>query len=560
MTDRKTFTENEICKKYETLSINAIAREYHISDKTVKEILLKNNVTLRNPQKKIKNDGWDYSHELQKKYPPKDGFHYVAISKDGKVIYEDYMNKSGVLTNYIKNNLNIAIPSLYKRTKFFKDNGYQWYEQWFEITLKENVKQPTKKCPYCEWETVDVENKSGMYLTHILKEHGYTKEQHLMLHPEDKEFLSLKNKTLNRLYETDETKFVKCCICGKKLARIDWRHLIHHGITKEEYIEKYGNNIVSKEFSKYLSIQATEVNKNLEITKSSKSEKEIGDFIKQHNVDIITGDRKILGNGKEIDIYIPSQKIAIEFDGIRFHSEFGPNKVGHLYHLEKTNLCKEKGIKLIHIFEDEFTYRKDIVFNKIAHILKFQTQLPRVMGRQCTIKEITKNESQPFLEKYHIQGFVDSSIHLGAFYNKQLIAVMLFKKESKISTNWELTRFASTYEYVCQGIGGKLFKYFIRNYNPSKIKSFADRRWTIDEENNVYLQLGFKFDSYTKPSYSYIIKKIDKCKRFHKFGFRKQKLAKKYGFPLTMTETEMAKALGYDRIWDCGLIKYVWKK
>ena len=27
-----------------------------------------------------------------------------------------------------------------------------------------------------------------------------------------------------------------------------------------------------------------------------------------------------------------------------------------------------------------------------------------------------------------------------------------------------------------------------------------------------------------------------------------------------MTETEMAKELGYDRIWDCGLIKYVWER
>lgn len=27
-----------------------------------------------------------------------------------------------------------------------------------------------------------------------------------------------------------------------------------------------------------------------------------------------------------------------------------------------------------------------------------------------------------------------------------------------------------------------------------------------------------------------------------------------------MTETEMAKELGYDRIWDCGLIKYVYTK
>ena len=53
---------------------------------------------------------------------------------------------------------------------------------------------------------------------------------------------------------------------------------------------------------------------------------------------------------------------------------------------------------------------------------------------------------------------------------------------------------------------------------------------------------------------------VNKFQRFHKMRFNKKTLSKKYGFPLTMTETEMVKELGYDRIWDCGLIKYIWKK
>ena len=95
-----------------------------------------------------------------------------------------------------------------------------------------------------------------------------------------------------------------------------------------------------------------------------------------------------------------------------------------------------------------------------------------------------------------------------------------------------------------------------------KIKSFADRRWTINEENNLYKQLGFKFVSYTNPDYKYYNTNVDKYKRWHKFGFRKQILLKKYPDKLdkNMTDKEMVKALGYDRIWDCGLIKYVWSK
>ena len=130
---------------------------------------------------------------------------------------------------------------------------------------------------------------------------------------------------------------------------------------------------------------------------------------------------------------------------------------------------------------------------------------------------------------------------------------MTFKKEN--DKKWELTRFSSNFKYICQGIGGKIFKYFVRNYNPYEVKSFADRRWTVNETNNIYIQLGFKFEKYICPDYKYIVN----GKRLHKFNFRKQILHKKYGFPLTMTETEMTNELGYDRVWDCGLIKYVWK-
>ena len=108
------------------------------------------------------------------------------------------------------------------------------------------------------------------------------------------------------------------------------------------------------------------------------------------------------------------------------------------------------------------------------------------------------------------------------------------------------------------------FNYFVKKYDPSLVKSFADRRWTIDYKNNLYTKLGFKYAGFTSPDYKYYNLKDNKPQRFHKFGFRKQRLISKFGdsYELTMdmTETEMAKALGYDRIWDCGLIKYVWTK
>lgn len=285
---------------------------------------------------------------------------------------------------------------------------------------------------------------------------------------------------------------------------------------------------------------------------TSKAETEIYDFIKSIvGADNVKQSVRNIIPPKEIDIYIPSLKIGIEYNGLYFHQK------NIRYHIDKTNACKQKGIKLIQIFEDEYRNHKDIVLSKLSHILGKCDNLPKIMGRKCEIKEIKSQKAKVFLNKNHIQGFGGGSVYLGAFYNEQLIAVMAFKNDN--NGKWELTRFASDNNYVSQGLGGKLFSFFVKHYNPIEIKSFADRRWTINEDNNLYIQLGFKFDSYTPPEYRYF-KPEDGIIRQHKFNFRKEKLNKKYGLPLTMTETEMTEKLGYKKIYDCGLIKYVWTK
>ena len=67
---------------------------------------------------------------------------------------------------------------------------------------------------------------------------------------------------------------------------------------------------------------------------------------------------------KELDIYIPSLKKAIEFNGEYWHyhpTHFIPGK-----HAEKSNLCRAKGIKLLHIREDLWKKDKD----KMKEVIK----------------------------------------------------------------------------------------------------------------------------------------------------------------------------------------------
>lgn len=285
----------------------------------------------------------------------------------------------------------------------------------------------------------------------------------------------------------------------------------------------------------------------------TKAETEITELLKevypqQHNKTILSG--------KEIDIFISSLKLGIEYNGLVWHSEMF--KKDKHYHIYKLNKCNEKGIRLIHIFEDEWVNHKEICESKLKQICGLNHN-PKIYGRKCTICKIeNKEEVYKFLDEKHIQGRTGFTVGLGCYYNNKLMGVMTFKQGKE--GYWDLNRFATDINYQCLGIGGKLFKYFIRNYPFTEIKSFADRRWTIDPYNNLYTKLGFEFDSYVPPTYWYYNPKVDQYKRFHKFGFRKQHLHKQYGLPLTMTEREMTESLGYTRIWDCGLIKYIYKK
>lgn len=222
---------------------------------------------------------------------------------------------------------------------------------------------------------------------------------------------------------------------------------------------------------------------------------------------------------------------------------------------EERRYLQRKGYKVIIVFEDEYIQHRTIVLSKLQHITKNDFNKEKIMARKCIIRKIDHDIAQKFLNINHIQGYVASTIHLGAFYQEKLVGVMSFLNENE---KWTLTRFASDNTYICSGLGGKLFNFFIKNYNYKEIKSFADKRWTINQDN-IYIKLGFKEQGSIQPEYRYI-NKVDK-ERYHKFNFRKKILLKRYpdaGLTEDMTEYEMTQKLGFYRIWDCGLIKYVY--
>lgn len=278
----------------------------------------------------------------------------------------------------------------------------------------------------------------------------------------------------------------------------------------------------------------------------SKAEKEISEYIKSLNIHIIENDRKTI-KPLELDILIPSHKIAIEYCGLYHHSE--KRLIDINYHLNKLELTNKAGYKLITIFEDEWLNKNDIVKNRLLHILNLSNE--KIHARKCIIKEIDTKQTKDFINKHHIQGYQGSNIKLGAFHENKLVSIMTFSKPSlakgRKNNNdnvYEISRFCTNCNII--GIASKFLKYFQKNYEWNEIFSYADRRWS---EGNLYEKIGMKLIKNTKPNYWYF-----KCKkRHHRFEFRKNVLKDKLeNFDPDLTEYENMLNNGWCRIWDCG--------
>jgi hypothetical protein len=527
--------------------LTPIAEKYGLKQADVKVILKENNIQIRKNRKRGEKIEFVIPDHRIKKYDKVEkGYHWVAVSKSDGTRFYDAENKGGFLTSYIKNTLGILVPPLFERNIYYKTTGNYWWEQYFDV-VKEKDKE-TKKCPYCDWETVDIHNNSGAFLVHLEKTHGLTKVEYLKEHPEDRNYFILANKSLNRHIELDESKFVICAVCGEKFTKLTPKHLKTHGLTKDEYIAKYQKPTLSDDYLGYLT-SAMKYRNEFCITPSFSSfaEDTIKEFLLKYEIEG-RPDRHIL-NGKEIDVFIPSENIGIEYNGVRWHGEFFGKKDKD-YHLNKTVEAKNNGVNLIQIYEDEYELHGENLLFKLLHIIGKENKLEAIKADACNIKEINQEEASKFINTYDIYDYKCSEINYGAFIDGNIISVISFNNISP--KYFELTNISCDYRKNCNAVLRALFEYFLDQYKPSKIECKVDRRLVI-EANNICTNLfGFRFSSYISPDYWLTNSHISKYKRFDK------SYIENFGLDKYECNTEVLKSKGFDKIWDCGSILYIW--
>lgn len=275
---------------------------------------------------------------------------------------------------------------------------------------------------------------------------------------------------------------------------------------------------------------------------SSKEEKQLVDYIKSiYNKTIIEKKRNVI-KPYELDVYLPENQIAFEYNGLHWHCDKYRESD---YHFIKYQKCKDLNIQLIQFFSDEWLQKKEICKSIIKSKLGL---LSNISARKLKVNHNPgKNEVVDFLNKNHLYGACKyfKAISLEDD-NKNIKMVITFRKPFTKNKNAtiEIARVATELNIVISGGFSRLMKHsteWAKQSNYVKILTYSDCRFSFGQ---VYEKYGFIYSGHTSVGYHY----TDNYIRFNRFKFRAKD---------GLTEKEVAEKNKVYKIYDAGHYKWI---
>ena len=278
----------------------------------------------------------------------------------------------------------------------------------------------------------------------------------------------------------------------------------------------------------------------------SSLERDLEAWLTSKNIAFETSNRTVIAP-RELDFYFPEHKLAIEICGVYYHSEqFGKDKY---YHYNKWKQCADQGITLLTYFDDDIARAYNVIKSKILYLTKTGS-FTKIGGRNLTIGTPTVSEERVFFTANHIQGFLNNrNATVGAYYNGQLVAAMCFTNRKDCV---EITRFAVDLRYNIAGAFSKLLKSYIGSTGyKGTIISFSDN---CHSNGALYKTAGFTLDKHVEPCYYYT---LSGAARENRQRYMKAKIERRWPHvDISLTEAAIMQSLNYQRVWDCGKIKW----
>lgn len=276
----------------------------------------------------------------------------------------------------------------------------------------------------------------------------------------------------------------------------------------------------------------------------SQLQEDLNNSIKNLGINTSSNVRSLV-KGYECDIYLKDYNLGIEFNGIYWHSE----KIieDKNYHKKKNQAFNKNNIRIIHVWEDDWNLKSDIVLSVIKNACNKSS---KIFGRKCIVKEVLPKNARLFMDNNHINGFVPGTLHIGCYLDNYLVALMSIGKSRFEKEKYEILRYANLLNHTVIGGFTKILKKVKELLGNISLISYRDLSFGYNK-NNVYIKNGFKLLKETVPGYSYVIDGI----RYNRMNFTKKKLVKQ-GYDINLTESEIMSSLGSYKIYDCGNEKY----
>lgn len=333
-----------------------------------------------------------------------------------------------------------------------------------------------------------------------------------------------------------------------KLTNLDW--MTEEYINKKKSLTEIADhlNIYYSTVAEYCHKFGFKIRK---VSNSSKQERQLADYIESLGFSIIRNDWDTLIT-KEIDILVSEMNIGFEMNGLRYHSWNPLDSKKYEYrerHIDKTTQSNEKGISLIHITDQEWIHKQDIVKSMVRSKLKLNT---RIAARKCTVKLVSTNEERSFLNSYHIQGYVTSVNCVGLYHEDKLVMIMSsgrsrFSKEAKN----EILRVCAIPDITVVGGLSRLVKHTKLLINNETLITYCDLN---NSTGNGYTTAGFTLLRQTAPGYFW----TDSNAVYSRYKCQKANLAKWLtSFDKNKTESENMFDSKFRRFWDCGNLVFI---
>lgn len=279
----------------------------------------------------------------------------------------------------------------------------------------------------------------------------------------------------------------------------------------------------------------------------SSGEKELYDFFCSifPKENIVSNDRMVI-KPHELDIYLPHKNIAIEYNGIYWHSD----KVKPVdFHAMKYRACAEKGVQLITVWEDDWLHKRSIVESMLRSKVGADNR-PQIYARNTIVVDVVSSKAREFCDQYHIQGAARCSHYIGLDYQGNLVAVMGVHKVKDVA-------YIDRYATSCHVIGGlgkcvAHIQQWCRNNGCVSLVTFSDNDTS---DGHSYKMVGFHRDKDIPPDYKYVYN----GRRCHKFNFRLKRFRVDSALEWQegLSERELADLNGIYRTWDAGKIRWV---